>query len=1039
MVRALPVLARLHILLAGLAACLALTGAVGAHASTLPPDVPALTERTPAHHKVSGKNGTQHLRGFFRFAGEYLIETDPYDSATERKTTRFIVRRATDHARLYALREGNGLNGPADNEVFSDGALLAVRLRDTPKSAARISIHDLTTGKRLHLLPSPTTRAADDFGHHVWFTQNRILVAAPGGGQPAGSGAICVFDRATGAFIASVGPGVADARFGSAQPHQSGSPYLQTSGNAALIVHGDAVFRLVRDQLHRMELPPVGKRQVHLRDALITENRIIIGTSENTAGGRLVPGRVLGFNVGNGALRYTLQAEAVEGSKFFPSRLALHNNRLFVHDGGAGLPEKTYHGALHAYDQATGAHLDTVQLPFFKKSSHDHRSLTLSGDQLWLKAHRHSASGFSTTLWQAYDPDTLEPTIELTPPGDDWFIGAAPYPLGNDRFGVLASRHEPFGLFPSTSAPLLEAASSSSENSIIRHASTGLLLYNRTTHRWTHRLMVGSASWADLPKLNVVAGDRATKTRAAFTLNAGKISDFDTRLPSPTPTVTLEARITYTPAPGFAYDLLRRAANATEFALEEHIPSGNGVARTEVLPYSDFTDSVAYRLDGFQRSRHLTEPVGDPVALGEQPPTALVGHGSRLAIRIPEVDVHGFNRPGTVQLFNTATGELELTLVPSSGTARGPVALNDDYIVIGIPGTAGAIDVFNAVSGARIRTLTGNRALGSSLALSGNRLAATWVATTYAHGVYTHSLHLTVYDLPSGATLHTQLLGAQTATHIWAGSAPTVVHAGNHLVVPVGDGSVHVLEFSTGQLLHTLTSPAPAPNQYFGAWLAADGDWLAIGAPGTGEVFVYALPSGELAHTLILVDRPGGIVNFATDFPRLAIDGANGLLMWFADGNFSLPVTTSSISAAYVFDLTTGLEVAKAHLPYGQRAEPRIQGATLLDGQLHALASNRAWVKFPLLDSLAEPLQQTTDPLAPIPVAHLAFPTRPGVSYQPQFSVDQGATWQSSGSKIYGDGQPATVRVPLPPDCEPETVRLRFETRWETRSPWIVF
>ncbi len=1007
--------------------------AVTVSANNLPPDVTAYRVQFAPKYEVPGPViGWTTYQGHYHFTGDYVVETDPYDASSDRIDTRFIVRRAIGHQKLYALGRGWGAEVQADNQVFSDGALLALRLRAAPDAPAHLSIHDLATGRRLFRLRHPRSDApfGDDFGRNVWFTRDRILVAAPGHDEPENSGAIFIYDRESGALVRSVSPGVGGAYFGNLPHIPRSVDYFQSSKNNALIFHDNRLYRLVEDQLYTLDLPPSGKNTASVSQAFIANDRIVVITYEQNAKGHYAPGRGLVFNVADGKLAYQLKKR--DGSRLSPSKIIARKGELYVYDSDADSGESG-RGAIQVHDLATGQLLRRGIVPAAVNTTAHPHSLTVSQGLLWLLSYHPNIGAPSDTIWRAYDAETFEKRFELSPPGSDRFAGPAPRALGGGRFGVAATRDEPNDVIISPFSAA-EPLSLWVVNPGMTVRTFGVLVYSSTHDKWTHRLRLGRPISDEFgqayPSIAVFPDGSKTRSFATVDDSPVKIYRFDTVLPRPEPTLTWEARLSYTPAFGFAYDLLRRAPGMDDFALHGTVPFGDGTTRRDVLPYSDISDRVSYRLDGVQFSRHITAPEGEPLMTANTAPTSVVSRGEKIAMRLPATPTAQAN----VTIFNTTTGQIEL-VVESSGS--GQVAFNDSHLAVG-RATATSIQLFNATTGQFVRTLHNGPGFGSHIALSGNCLAATWTHSTYNGGIYTLTARLTVYDLPSGTVRYTKDLFARTTTQSGQTINQALVVSGDHLAVRVGPDRVNVFDLSSGTLLHELTSPAPSPNEYYGAWLAAEGDWLAIGASGTCEVFIYDLASGELQHTLILVDRPDGVPNYSSPFNRLAIDGENNLLTWFTPASWSgdRPI----LPAVYIFDLTTGLEVAKVLTPQtSPLTPPLLEGATLHKGTVYALTTNRKLVAYPLLETIAAPPISTSEMLTPVPVARLEFPTQSRVSYQPQYSSDEGTTWHSVGNTAHGNGRRISVRLAFPMETQPDSLIFRLRPKWELAPPPTTF
>lgn len=225
---------------------------VGAQTSDSAPTITPHGHIQAPLHAVPDAFGTTNYKGDFILAGDYVIERDPYDPVKATVSPALRVRRQSDHALLATLDAERGLHASSYNAVFSDGQVLALVVRPEGKDdrANRVEVRSLPDARLLYTLAFPQAKTGDDFGRAVWFTADRILVAAPGRTRyQKGDGVICVFDRADGRFIKAVSPGIRGARFG--VPPDAGAvgmPYVQTYGSRALIVHGRQTFLLTDDR-----------------------------------------------------------------------------------------------------------------------------------------------------------------------------------------------------------------------------------------------------------------------------------------------------------------------------------------------------------------------------------------------------------------------------------------------------------------------------------------------------------------------------------------------------------------------------------------------------------------------------------------------------------------------------------------------------------------------------------------------------------------------------------------------------------------------
>ncbi len=85
-----------------------------------------------------------------------------------------------------------------------------------------------------------------------------------------------------------------------------------------------------------------------------------------------------------------------------------------------------------------------------------------------------------------------------------------------------------------------------------------------------------------------------------------------------------------------------------------------------------------------------------------------------------------------------------------------------------------------------------------------------------------------------------------------------VVGAPNDSSSGLKTGVVYLFNGNTGQLLRTINNPNPQVQDYFGAAVAAVGDWVLVGAPGTlngessqrsGVAYIFDSATGELIQT----------------------------------------------------------------------------------------------------------------------------------------------------------------------------------------------
>jgi len=227
---------------------------------------------------------------------------------------------------------------------------------------------------------------------------------------------------------------------------------------------------------------------------------------------------------------------------------------------------------------------------------------------------------------------------------------------------------------------------------------------------------------------------------------------------------------------------------------------------------------------------------------------------------------------GTVHVFDVFSGEHLRTLIADDleyGKLFGhAVALDGSQVAVGSPLGVfdvlplvdwGAAYVFDANSGEQLAKLlpadtqgeyTG---FGHSLDIGSGRVIVGAPSDDHA-GAGSGAAY--VFDASTGQQL--QKLVANDAQPIQGFGTAVLLHDGLALVGAPQDsssgshvGSVYVFDPGTGAQLMKIEPARPSPSMAFGRSLAASGDALLVGAPGTGPVasggaaLTFDLPSGE--------------------------------------------------------------------------------------------------------------------------------------------------------------------------------------------------
>ncbi|MBL9117663.1 MAG: hypothetical protein JNJ83_21835 [Verrucomicrobiaceae bacterium] len=231
------------------------------------------------------------------------------------------------------------------------------------------------------------------------------------------------------------------------------------------------------------------------------------------------------------------------------------------------------------------------------------------------------------------------------------------------------------------------------------------------------------------------------------------------------------------------------------------------------------------------------------------------------------------SQPGSLKLYPpTSPGH-------SGGAAGTAVATSEKYTLVGAPNDSvsfnngGAVHVFDAISGKRVRTLRPAAADGGAEEKFGSAIA---ISGTYA------------------------LIGAP----------------GDDNFVAVGAGSVYLFDLVTGkQLLRTVSGVGTA-GEAFGASVAFEGNYAAVGAPGddafgTHAGSVWVLKFDLVGKTVLSNVRVGGNDTDADDALGTSVAIQGSIVLAGAPG------ANSNKGGAYLFSIPTSTQISKVEASDG--------------------------------------------------------------------------------------------------------------------------
>lgn len=207
---------------------------------------------------------------------------------------------------------------------------------------------------------------------------------------------------------------------------------------------------------------------------------------------------------------------------------------------------------------------------------------------------------------------------------------------------------------------------------------------------------------------------------------------------------------------------------------------------------------------------------------------------------------------GKAFLFDRETGKVLHTFLPPSAVGDDlfglSVGLTDRFVVIGSPRgrgatqrPAGRVAVFDRDSGKLIREIVSSNptaaVFGHALAPQGSLLAIGDPGASSSTNFEVGEVY--VYEMVTGKLVQT-ILAPESQRGKADGFGHALAFQGSSIAIgaplggvePMDQGRVYVFDYQTGKLIHTLTSPEPQTNEYFGWSLASDAENLLVGALG---------------------------------------------------------------------------------------------------------------------------------------------------------------------------------------------------------------
>ena len=343
--------------------------------------------------------------------------------------------------------------------------------------------------------------------------------------------------------------------------------------------------------------------------------------------------------------------------------------------------------------------------------------------------------------------------------------------------------------------------------------------------------------------------------------------------------------------------------------------------------------------------RSIDNPSTTPQPLSEAG-TAVAVDGDLLAVGAPWDDAAGKSDIGQVHLYDRSDGSLLRTVqsrFPSSGGRFGhSIDLSTDLLAVATPFAdtgaidAGMVELFDAADGApRLAIANPTPApldyFGHAIAIDGGRIVVgAYLDDTF--GLDAGAAY--VFDTTTGDLIHT-LSSPQAASADYFGfsvaiSGHTIVVGARRAdVTAVDEGAAYLFDADSGAFLRQIANPSPENFDGFGRSAAISEEFVIVGAdgdntgaPGSGAAYVFAVSSGELVHTLL--NPTPAFVEF---FGRSVDISGDRIIVGSTRANEGAPDT----GAAYAFSASTGELVDTLANPTPDQLDV-FGGAVAIDG-----------------------------------------------------------------------------------------------------------
>jgi len=319
-------------------------------------------------------------------------------------------------------------------------------------------------------------------------------------------------------------------------------------------------------------------------------------------------------------------------------------------------------------------------------------------------------------------------------------------------------------------------------------------------------------------------------------------------------------------------------------------------------------------------------------------------------------DINGLDS-GSAFLFELSSGSELIQFVPSDGAAGdsfgSALAMNATRVVVGAPAASnseGKAYLFDLMSGNQITALAyplgaANDRFGKAVAMNDERII---VSASNADNGGLHAGRVLLYDAQSGALLdelRPAVLNSfdNFGVSVDLSQSLAIVGASQEDEQGRNAGTAYVFDLASGQQLHKLLPLDGMAGSFFGSAVAIDGNLAIVGsvfgnAQSSGAAYLFDVATGLQIAKLV----PGPAQGVNDGFGQaVGISGSTAIV-----GALSANTQVGSSGAAFLFDANSGSRLTTL-LPSDPKGGGKFGSSVALDGDVGVVGAYRNGASLP--------------------------------------------------------------------------------------------